>query len=55
VTERPFRFRLERVHDIRRAAERSAQEELAASLDRQAGDEEALREIDSTIEVPQLS
>ncbi len=37
------------MHDIRRAAERSAQEELAASLGRQAGEARLLGEIDLTI------
>jgi len=50
VTERPFRFRLERVHDIRRQKERGAQEELAAALGRQAGEEAALGQVDATIE-----
>jgi flagellar FliJ protein len=50
VTERPFRFRLERVHDIRRQKERGAQEELAAALDREAGGEAALGQVDATIE-----
>jgi flagellar FliJ protein len=49
VTERPFRFRLERVHDIRRQKERGAQEELAAALGRQAGGEAALGQVDATI------
>jgi flagellar FliJ protein len=50
VTERPFRFRLERVHDIRRQRERGAQEGLAAALGRQAGEEAALGQVDATIE-----
>jgi flagellar protein FliJ len=50
VTEKPFRFRLERVHDIRRQAERGAQEELAAALGRQAGEEASLVSVDATIE-----
>jgi flagellar protein FliJ len=49
VTERPFRFRLERVHDIRRQSERGAQEDLAAALGRQAGEEAALGRVDATI------
>jgi flagellar FliJ protein len=50
VTERPFRFRLERVHDIRRQKERGAQEELATALGRQAGEEANLGQVDATIE-----
>jgi flagellar FliJ protein len=50
VTERAFRFRLERVHDIRRDKERGAQEELAAALGREAGEEAALGQVDATIE-----
>jgi len=50
VTERPFRFRLERVRDIRRQRERGAQEGLAAALGRQAGEEAALGQVDATIE-----
>jgi flagellar FliJ protein len=50
VTERPFRFRLERVHDIRRQRERGAQEGLAAALWRQAGEEATLGQVDATIE-----
>ncbi|MBS1860320.1 MAG: flagellar export protein FliJ [Actinobacteria bacterium] len=50
MTERPFRFRLERVHDIRRQRERGAQEDLAAALGRQAGGEAALGQVDATIE-----
>lgn len=49
MAERNFRFRLERVHDIRRQRERGAQEELAAALGRQAGEEAALGEVDATI------
>lgn len=49
MTERPFRFRLERVHDIRRQRERGAQEELAAALGRQAGEEATLGQVDETI------
>jgi flagellar FliJ protein len=49
VTERPFKFRLERVHDIRRQKERGAQEELAVALGRQAGEEQALGQVDATI------
>jgi flagellar FliJ protein len=49
VTERPFRFRLERLRWLRQQAERSAQEELAASLGRQRSDERSLREIEATI------
>jgi flagellar protein FliJ len=49
VTERPFRFRLERVHDIRRQRERGAQEDLAAALGRQADEEAALGQVDATI------
>lgn len=50
MTERPFRFRLERVHDIRRQRERGAQEGLAAALGRQAGEEAALGQVEATIE-----
>jgi flagellar FliJ protein len=50
VTERPFRFRLERVHEIRRQRERGAQEDLAAALGRQAGEEAALGQVEATIE-----
>ncbi len=50
MTERPFRFRLERVHDIRRQRERGAQEDLAAALGRQAGEEAALGQVDATID-----
>jgi flagellar protein FliJ len=50
VTERPFRFRLERVHDLRRQAERGAQEELAGALGRQATEERSLGQVDETIE-----
>lgn len=50
MTERTFRFRLERVHDIRRRRERGAQEDLAAALGRQAGEEAALGQVDATIE-----
>jgi flagellar FliJ protein len=49
VTERSFRFRLERVHDIRRQRERGAQEELAVALGRQAGEEAALGRVDGEI------
>ncbi len=49
MTERPFRFRLERVHDIRRQAERGAQEELAAALGREAGGEAALGHVDAAL------
>jgi flagellar protein FliJ len=50
VTERPFKFRLERVHDIRRQKERGAQEELATALGRQADEERGLQGVDRTIE-----
>lgn len=50
MTEKPFRFRLERVHDIRRQAERGAQEELAGALGRQATEERSLGQVDATIE-----
>jgi len=50
VTERPFKFRLERVHDIRRQKERGAQEELATALGRQADEERGLEGVDATIE-----
>jgi flagellar FliJ protein len=50
VTEKPFKFRLERVHDIRRQAERGAQEELAGALGRQATEERSLGQVDATIE-----
>ncbi|HVX33343.1 MAG TPA: flagellar export protein FliJ [Solirubrobacterales bacterium] len=49
MTERSFRFRLERVHDIRRQRERGAQEELAAALGQQAGQEAALGQVEATI------
>jgi flagellar protein FliJ len=38
------------VHDIRRQAERGAQEELATALGRQAGEEASLVRVDATIE-----
>jgi flagellar protein FliJ len=38
------------VHDIRRQAERGAQEDLAAALGRQAGEEASLVRVDATIE-----
>jgi flagellar FliJ protein len=38
------------VHDIRRQAERGAQEELAAALGRQAGEEASLGLVDATID-----
>ncbi len=50
MTERPFKFRLERVHDIRRQKERGAQEELATALGRQADEERGLEGVDATIE-----
>ncbi|MFT3865954.1 MAG: flagellar export protein FliJ [Solirubrobacterales bacterium] len=50
MTERPFRFRLERVHDIRKQKERGAQEELAAALGREADEERGLAGVDATIE-----
>lgn len=50
MTEKPFRFRLERVHDIRRQAERGAQEELAGALGRQATEERSLGRVEATIE-----
>ena len=50
MTEKPFKFRLERVHDIRRQAERGAQEELAGALGRQATEERSLGQVDATIE-----
>lgn len=50
MTEKPFKFRLERVHDIRRQAERGAQEELAGALGRQATEERSLGQVDETIE-----
>jgi flagellar FliJ protein len=49
VTERRFKFRLERVHDIRRQRERGAQEELAAALGKQAGEEATLGQVEETI------
>ncbi len=49
MTEKPFKFRLERVHDIRRQAERGAQEELATALGRQAVEEQSLVGVDATI------
>lgn len=49
MTERGFKFRLERVHDIRRQRERGAQEELAVALGRQAGEEAALGLVDASI------
>jgi flagellar protein FliJ len=50
VAERGFKFRLERVHDIRRQRERGAQEDLAAALGREAGEQAALGRVDATIE-----
>jgi flagellar protein FliJ len=50
VREQAFQFRLERVHGLRRQAERSAQEALAASLGRQLDSERSLHEIEATIE-----
>lgn len=50
MTERPFKFRLERVHDLRRQAERGAQEELAGALGRQTTEERSLGQVDETIE-----
>lgn len=44
-----FRFRLERVHWLRRQGERRAQEALAASLERQLDGERALMELDEEI------
>ena len=38
------------MHDIRRQAERGAQEDLAAALGRQAGEEASLVRVDTTIE-----
>jgi flagellar protein FliJ len=37
------------VHDIRRQAERGAQEDLAAALGKQAGEERSLGQVDATI------
>lgn len=50
MRDQAFRFRLERVHGLRRQAERSAQEALAASLGRRRDSERSLREIEATIE-----
>lgn len=50
MREQAFQFRLERVHGLRRQAERSAQEALAASLGRQLDSERSLREIEATID-----
>jgi flagellar FliJ protein len=50
VSDQVFRFRLERVHSLRRQAERGAQEALAASLGRRLDSEHSLREIEATIE-----
>lgn len=50
MREQAFQFRLERVHGLRRQAERSAQEALAASLGRQLDSERSLGEIEATIE-----
>ncbi|HVY97626.1 MAG TPA: flagellar export protein FliJ [Solirubrobacterales bacterium] len=50
MSDQVFRFRLERVHGLRRQAERSAQEALAASLGRQLESERALGELEATIE-----
>jgi flagellar protein FliJ len=50
VRDPGFRFRLERVHWLRRQSERSAQEALAASLGRQLDSERALGELDARIE-----
>jgi flagellar FliJ protein len=49
VIDQPFRFRLERVHSLRRQSERSAQESLAVSLGERRAGESALRRIDTTI------
>lgn len=50
MSDQVFRFRLERVHGLRRQAERSAQEALAASLGRRLESERALGELEATIE-----
>ena len=50
VSDPGFRFRLERVHWLRRQSERSAQEALAVSLERQLDGERALGDLDARIE-----
>jgi len=50
VSDPGFRFRLERVHWLRRQSERSAQEALAVSLERRLDGERALGELDTRIE-----
>lgn len=50
VREPGFKFRLERVHWLRRQTERSAQEALAVSLGRRLEGERSLGRIDATIE-----
>jgi len=53
VRDSGFRFRLERVHWLRRQTERGAKEALAASVGRRLEDERALEQIDETIELAQ--
>lgn len=50
VNDPGFKFRLERVHWLRRQSERSAQEALAVSLERRLDSERALGELDQRIE-----
>ncbi len=50
VRDPGFRFRLERVHWLRKQSERSAQEALAASLERQLDSERAVDSLDERIE-----
>lgn len=44
-----FRFRLERVHSLRKQAERAAQESLANSLGRHQDGERSLQDVEATI------
>ncbi len=50
MSDSGFKFRLERVHWLRRQSERSAQEALAISLGRRLDGERSLRRIDASIE-----
>lgn len=50
VSDPGFKFRLERVHWLRRQGERRAQEKLAASLQRQVEGERTLDELEREIE-----
>lgn len=50
MKEPVFRFRLERVHSLRKQAERAAQESLASSLGRRREGERSLDDIDRRIE-----